>query len=96
MPYDLALLLNLSGSNYPCLEGLSIVPKMLESLTFFVLRFGFCRVGFPEVQIGILPGAAGTQRLPRVAGIPNALEMITTGNHVTAETALSMGIIDKV
>ena len=48
------------------------------------------------MQIGILPGAAGTQRLPRVAGIPNALEMITTGNHVSAEKALGMGIIDKV
>ena len=48
------------------------------------------------MQIGILPGAAGTQRLPRVAGIPNALDMITTGNHVSAEKALGMGIIDKV
>ena len=54
------------------------------------------RIGFPEVQIGILPGAAGTQRLPRVAGIPNAIEMITTGNHVSAEKGMKMGIIDKV
>lgn len=61
-----------------------------------MMTWFFCRFGFPEVQIGLIPGAAGTQRLPRVAGIPVALEMITTGNHVTADKAHKMGIIDKV
>ncbi|MEM1314973.1 MAG: 3-hydroxyacyl-CoA dehydrogenase NAD-binding domain-containing protein [Pseudomonadota bacterium] len=54
------------------------------------------RVGLPEVLLGILPGAGGTQRLPRVAGAENALEMITTGRHVPAEEALSKGIVDAI
>lgn len=54
------------------------------------------RVGQPEVQIGIIPGGGGTIRLPRAAGLKNALDIITTGNHVSAEKAAKMGIIDKV
>src|SRR5712671_2758436 len=54
------------------------------------------KVGLPEVQIGILPGAGGTQRLPRLIGPKAALEMITTGRHVPAEEAHKTGIIDEV
>ncbi|OWF39442.1 peroxisomal bifunctional enzyme-like [Mizuhopecten yessoensis] len=54
------------------------------------------RVGFPEVAIGILPGAAGTQRLPRVTGLPVAFDMITSGRHVPAEQAKKYGIIDEI
>ena len=53
-------------------------------------------VGLPEVRIGLLPGAGGTQRLPRAAGALVALEMITSGRHVPAAEALSLGIIDEV
>jgi 3-hydroxyacyl-CoA dehydrogenase len=54
------------------------------------------QVGQPEVQLGIIPGAAGTQRLPRLAGVAKAVEMCTTGNPVTAEEALKFGVIDKI
>ncbi|MBC6408240.1 MAG: enoyl-CoA hydratase/isomerase family protein [Rhodobacteraceae bacterium] len=54
------------------------------------------KVGLPEVLIGILPGAGGTQRLPRVSGIEAALEMITTGRHVGAAEAERLGVIDRV
>ena len=54
------------------------------------------KVGLPEVLIGILPGGGGTQRLPRLAGARTALEMITSGRHVPAPEAATLGIIDEV
>jgi 3-hydroxyacyl-CoA dehydrogenase len=54
------------------------------------------KVGLPEVLIGILPGAGGTQRLPRLIGPKAALEMITSGRHVPAEEAHRLGIIDEL
>src|SRR5262249_27638128 len=54
------------------------------------------KVGLPEVLIGILPGAGGTQRLPRLIGPKAALEMITSGRHVPAEEASKLGVIDEV
>ncbi len=54
------------------------------------------RVGLPEVHLGLLPGAGGTQRLPRLTGAEPAIEMITSGRHVKASEALEMGIIDRV
>jgi len=54
------------------------------------------KVGLPEVQIGILPGAGGTQRLPRLTGPKVALEMITSGRHVPAAEAHTLGIIDEI
>ena len=54
------------------------------------------KVGLPEVQIGILPGAGGTQRLPRLIGPKAALEMITSGRHVPAEEAAKLGIVDEL
>ncbi|CAH1781961.1 unnamed protein product [Owenia fusiformis] len=54
------------------------------------------RVGQPEVLIGILPGAGGTQRLPRLCGLGPALDLISTGRHIKAPQALKLGIIDKI
>ena len=54
------------------------------------------KVGVPEVHLGIIPGAGGTQRLPRVAGVEAALDMTTTGKHVPAAKAMSLGIVDGV
>src|SRR5690625_3375069 len=54
------------------------------------------KVGLPEVKLGLLPGAGGTQRLPRVAGVPKAVEMITTGRFVPAAEAVKNGIVDEV
>ncbi len=54
------------------------------------------QVGLPEVKLGILPGAGGTQRLPRLIGARAALDMITTGDFVRAAKAKELGIIDAV
>ena len=54
------------------------------------------QVGQPEVKLGFPPGAGGTQRLPRLAGVEAALDMIVSGNPVMAEKAAELGIVDKV
>ena len=54
------------------------------------------KFGLPEVNLGLLPGAGGTQRLPRVAGVEKALEMMTSGRHAPAKEALAMGLIDEL
>ncbi|KAJ8352330.1 hypothetical protein SKAU_G00238060 [Synaphobranchus kaupii] len=54
------------------------------------------RLGLPEVTLGLLPGAGGTQRLPRLIGVPAALDLIVTGRHVSAQEALKLGIVDQV
>lgn len=54
------------------------------------------KVGQPEVNLGIIPGAEGTQRLPRLAGVERAIEMCVTGKLLTASEALEAGIIDSI
>lgn len=54
------------------------------------------QVGQPEVQIGLIPGAGGTQRLPRLVGLPDALQMIATGQPISAEEGLKKGCMDEV
>ena len=54
------------------------------------------KVGLPEVKLGLLPGAGGTQRTPRLAGIPAAVDLITSGNPVNAKSALTLHLVDKV
>src|ERR1700677_4782518 len=54
------------------------------------------QVGQPEVKLGIIPGAAGTQRLPRLAGVAKAVEMCAEGNPVKVEDGAKMGIIDRI
>ena len=54
------------------------------------------RVGLPEVTLGIIPGAGGTQRLPRLIGLAPALDIITTGKAVSAARALELGMVDRV
>ncbi|MCT9074131.1 3-hydroxyacyl-CoA dehydrogenase NAD-binding domain-containing protein [Cupriavidus gilardii] len=52
------------------------------------------KCGLPEVNLGLLPGAGGTQRLPRIVGVQKALEMVTSGTHVPAPAAAEMGLVD--
>lgn len=54
------------------------------------------RVGLPEVKLGLLPGAGGTQRVPRLIGIPAALQLILGGTPIPASAAAELGLIDKI
>lgn len=54
------------------------------------------KVGLPEVKLGLLPGAGGTQRLPRIIGPKRALDMIIDGNPISANEALELGVVDHV
>jgi 3-hydroxyacyl-CoA dehydrogenase len=54
------------------------------------------RCGLPEVNLGLLPGAGGTQRLPRIVGPQKAMEMMTSGAHVPAKACLEMGLVDEI
>ena len=54
------------------------------------------KCGLPEVSLGLLPGAGGTQRLPRLVGVEQALRMVTSGTHLSADKCLKSGLIDKM
>nr|WP_312987106.1 3-hydroxyacyl-CoA dehydrogenase NAD-binding domain-containing protein [Comamonas koreensis] len=54
------------------------------------------KLGLPEVQLGLLPGAGGTQRTPRLIGVKAALDLMLSGRHASAEEALAMGLVDQV
>ena len=54
------------------------------------------KLGLPEVNLGLLPGAGGTQRLPRLVGVEKAIEMVTTGKPVSAGDALDIGLVDEL
>jgi enoyl-CoA hydratase/carnithine racemase len=54
------------------------------------------RLGQPEILLGVIPGAGGTQRLPRLVGVGRAKDLIYSGRHVDAEEALRIGLVDRV
>jgi 3-hydroxyacyl-CoA dehydrogenase len=54
------------------------------------------KLGLPEVKLGILPGAGGTQRLPRVVGVADALQMVVTGDPIGAKKAADIGLVDRL
>ncbi len=54
------------------------------------------KLGLPEVKLGVLPAAGGTQRMPRLIGAPLAKELMFTGRHITADEALGYGIVNRV
>jgi enoyl-CoA hydratase len=62
----------------------------------FRIAVSGARLGFPEVGLGILPGAGGTQRLPRIVGLGRAKEMILTAEPIPAEEALAAGLVNRV
>jgi len=54
------------------------------------------KCGLPEVSLGLLPGAGGTQRLPRLVGVEQALKMVTTGIHLPSDKCLKSGLVDEI
>jgi len=54
------------------------------------------RIGLPEVSVGLLPGGGGTQKTPRLIGIQKALDLLTTGRHLSVDEALELGLVDEV
>lgn len=57
---------------------------------------GDAQVGLPEVKLGLVPGAGGTQRLPRLAGVAVAIDMVSSGRRMSADEALTCGVIDRI
>jgi len=62
----------------------------------FRLAVSSARLGLPEVKLGILPGAGGTQRLPRLAGVEAALDLIISGRTISAREAVGLGMLDEL
>ncbi|UVM12574.1 3-hydroxyacyl-CoA dehydrogenase NAD-binding domain-containing protein [Pseudomonas protegens] len=60
------------------------------------LALGSARLGLPEVLLGLLPGAGGTQRLPRLIGARAALDLMLSGRHLNAREALDLGVVDRL
>lgn len=54
------------------------------------------KIGMPEVSVGVIPGAGGTQRLPRLVGVEAATEIISSGTPISAERALELGLVDQI
>ncbi len=88
---------NLSKPVVAALNGAALGGGLEVALAcHFRVASPAAQVGLPEVKLGIVPGAGGTQRLPRLVGIPAALELITSGRSVKADEALKLGIIDEI
>lgn len=73
------------------------LPKLWSNVELLVVwLYTFFRFGFPEVDLGILPAATGTQRFPRLVGLKAALHYIPTGERFPTTKAKEIGLVDKV
>ena len=104
-------MVNRSGALQDCFTSIARIPKpVVAAVTGFALGGGcelaLCadfrvagdnaKLGQPEILLGIIPGAGGTQRLPRLVGPAKAKDLVFTGRFVGAEEALAIGLVDKV
>ena len=79
------------------IEGYALGGGMELAMTADIRIAGeSAKMGFPEITLGIMPGAGGTIRVPRIIGEARAKELIFTGDVITAEKALSMGLVNRV
>jgi 3-hydroxyacyl-CoA dehydrogenase len=96
----LGLLLKIENSNKPvviAIHGTAFGGGLEIAMSgHYRVAARNAKVGQPEVKLGIIPGAAGTQRLPRLAGVARAVAMCTDGNPISTEEALKCGIVDRL
>lgn len=64
--------------------------------THYRIAVPSARMGLPEVHLGLIPGATGTQRLPRLTGVEKALDLVTSGRQIGAAEALELGVVDRI
>jgi 3-hydroxyacyl-CoA dehydrogenase len=95
-----AVIETIEGSSKPIIAALSgaALGGGLEVALACHYRIALpaAQVGLPEVKLGLVPGAGGTQRLPRLTGILAALDLITSGRSLKAQEALTLGILDEI
>jgi enoyl-CoA hydratase/carnithine racemase len=109
---DTAGNMKMIGRGHEALAAIAAVPKLfiaqieghalgggLEITLACDLRFGArgaYKLGVPEVTLGLLPGNGGTQRLPRIIGVPRALDLMATGRAISPGEAHNLGILDRL
>lgn len=97
LPAVLAALDNASKPVVAAVHGTALGGGLETALCCnYRVASGDAKFGLPEVHLGLLPGAGGTQRLPRVVGVEKALSMVTSGAPIGAQDALQSGLIDKI
>ena len=88
---------NMKKPTIAAIQGVALGGGLELALAcHYRVAVGNAKVGLPEVKLGIIPGAGGTQRLPRVANVPFALDVITSGRMVKAEEALGVNLLDGI
>jgi enoyl-CoA hydratase/carnithine racemase len=110
-PLSVAEMAGYAAALQSSLNDVASIPKpVIAAITGYALGGGLelalcadfrvlgesAKVGQPEIQLGIIPGAGGTQRLPRLIGPARAKDLVFTGRHVAAAEALAIGLADKV
>ncbi len=93
----LSLIENASKPVVAAIHGTALGGGLEVALTcHYRVAVPSAKCGLPEVNLGLLPGAGGTQRLPRIVGPQKAMEMVTSGQHVPAKACLEMGLVDEL
>jgi len=110
-PLGVAEMASYAAALQSALNDVAAIPKpVIAAITGYALGGGLelalcadfrvlgesAKVGQPEIQLGVIPGAGGTQRLPRLIGPAKAKDLVFTGRHVTAPEALAIGLADRV
>ncbi len=95
-----AVMDNMEGGRVPvvaAIHGTALGGGLEVALTcHYRVSDAKAKFGLPEVKLGLLPGAGGTQRLPRIVGAKKALEMVTSGAQMGAKDALASGLVDAI